>query len=91
MSKVDGMTGKKSNYEPSSDWVIEGVWYKKAFGGKSTIDILQFITDAEMGNVKYQDKKGNWKYGVSENHHGTKILQEPLSDVGVSFVQLREE
>lgn len=91
MFKVDGMTGKKTNYTPSSDWVIEGVWTKKLFGGRDEIDLLQFITDAEMGQVKYQDKKGNWKYGVYEVHHETRIYQEPLSDLGISFVQFREE
>lgn len=91
MAKVDGMTGKKNNYEPTSDWTIQGVWFKKMFGGRDEMDILQFITDAEMGQVKYQDKKGNWKYGIHENHHGTNIYQEPLSDFGVSFVQFREE
>lgn len=91
MSKVDGMTGKKTNYTPSVDWIIQGVWTKKLFGGREEIDLLQFITDAEMGQVKYQDKKGNWKYGVYEIHHDTKIYQEPLSDLGISFVQFREE
>ncbi len=88
---VDGLTGKKTMYEPSNDWIIKGMWFKKMFGGKDIIDLLQFITDVELGNVKYQDKKGNWRYGVAEEHRGTEILHEPLADVGVMFVQLRED
>lgn len=88
---IDGLTGKKTQYEPSNDWTIKGMWYKKMFGGKDIIDVLQFITDAELGNVKYQDKKGAWRYGLAEVHHGTEILHEPLADKGVMFVQLRDD
>lgn len=88
---VDGLTGKKTNHDPSFEWTIKGMWFKKMFGGKDVIDLLQFITDVELGNVKYQDKKGAWRYGVCEQHHGTDIYHEPLADVGVMFVQLREE
>lgn len=91
MAKVDGLSGKKTNYSPSNDWTIKGMWFKKMFGGKDVIDLLQFITDAELGNVKYQDKKGNWRYGIAEAHHGSEIYQEPLADLGIMFVQLREE
>ena len=88
---IDGLSGKKTKYEPSNDWTIKGMWFKKMLGKKDVIDVLQFITDAELGNVKYQDKKGAWRYGVVESHHGTDIYHEPLADVGVMFVQLRED
>ena len=91
MAVVDGLTGKKTQYEPSFDWIIKGMWFKKMFGGKDTIDLLQFITDVELGNVKYQDKKGQWRYGVHETHRGVDIYHEPLADVGVMFVQLRDD
>ena len=91
MGKLDGLTGKKTNITPDSSWVINGVWYKKLFGGKETIDLFQFLADIELGNVKYQDKKEQWKYGIDETHHGQSIRMEPLSDFGVSFIQLREE
>ncbi|GEM_PF-3569664 len=90
-SKVEGLTGKRTNVEPSSDWTIEGFWYKKLFGGKDVVDMFEFLTNLELGNLKYQDKKERWKYGVQEVHHGSVIQQEPLSDYGVSFVQLRED
>ena len=48
---IDGLTGKKTQYEPSNDWTIKGMWYKKMFGGKDIIDVLQFITDAELIDV----------------------------------------
>lgn len=91
IAKVDGLSGKKTQYEASSSWIIKGMWFKKLFGGKDVIDLLQFITDVELGNVKYQDKKGNWRYGIAEVHQGTEILHEPLADVGVMFVQLRDD
>ncbi|MBR1737795.1 MAG: hypothetical protein IJ736_12390, partial [Firmicutes bacterium] len=79
---VDGLTGKKTRYEPSNDWIVKGMWFKKLFGGRDIIDILQCITDVELGNVKYQDKKGNLRYGISEVHTGAEINREPLQDVG---------
>ncbi len=91
MTIIDGLTGRKTRYEPSSDWTIKGVWYKKVFGGRDVIDLLQFITDVELGNVKYQDKKGNWRYGITELHHGVEINHEPLEDKGIMFVQLKDE
>jgi hypothetical protein len=90
-AKVEGLTGKRVNVEPSNGWTIEGFWYKKLFGGKSVVDIFEFLTNIELGNMKYQDKKEHWKYGVREERNGTVIEQEPLTDYGVSFVQLREE
>ncbi len=90
-SKVDGMSGKRTNVEPSADWTVEGFWYKKMFGGKDFVDMFEFLTNIELGNLKYQDKKDRWKYGVHEVQHGTVIEREPLSDYGVSFVQLRED
>jgi hypothetical protein len=53
--------------------------------------MFEFLTNLELGNLKYQDKKERWKYGVQELRNGTVIQQEPLSDYGVSFVQLRED
>ena len=90
-STVDGLTGKRTNIEPSSNWTIEGFWHKKLLGGKAVIDMFEFLTSLELGSVKYQDKKGNWKYGVQEMHHGSLVQHEPLADHGVSFVQLRDE
>lgn len=91
IGKMEGLTGKTTNIEPSSDWKIDGFWYKKMLGRKETVDLFQFLTDVELGQVKYQDKKENWKYGVAEVHHGRDLFLEPLSDFGVTFVQLRED
>lgn len=91
IGKLEGLTGKKTTIAPDSSWTINGVWYKKMLGKKETIDLFQFVTDVELGNVKYQDKKENWRFGIEENHHGQTIYMEPLSDYGVSFVQLRED
>ncbi len=90
-AKIDGLTGKRTNVNPSNDWFVEGFWYKKLMGGKSLMDMFEFLTNIELGNLKYRDKKERWKYGVQENHHGSIVQQEPLSDYGVCFVQLRDE
>jgi hypothetical protein len=90
-AKIEGLTGKRTNVEPSSSWTIEGFWYKKLLGGKAVVDMFEFLTNIELGNLKYQDKKDRWKYGVQEVHHGSVLQQEPLTDYGVSFVQLRED
>ena len=90
-SVIDGKTGKRNNLEPSNDWTVEGFWYKKLFGGKDFVDMFEFLTNLELGNLKYQDKKDRWKYGIQEDRRGSVIQQEPLADVGVSFVQLRED
>lgn len=91
IGKLEGGTGKKTYIDPDPSWTIHGVWYKKLLGGKDTIDLFQFVTDVELGHVKYTDKKDNWKYGIHETHHGVNLLMEPLSDFGVCFVQLRED
>lgn len=90
-AKVEGLTGKRTNVEPSNDWTIDGFWYKKLFGGKAVIDMFEFLTNLELGNMQYRDKKEKWKYGTQEVRHGAVIQQEPLSDYGVCFVQLKED
>ncbi len=90
-ARIEGLTGKRTNVDPSDDWTIEGLWFKKMFGAKAVLDIFECLTQIELGSFKYHDKKENWKYGIQELRHGTVIQQEPLSDHGVAFVQLREE
>lgn len=85
-ASLDPNTGKKSYKTPGADWIIHGVWYQKLFG-KGYIDLISFVTDVNLGKVRYEDKKG-WKYGIHETRDGKERIMEPLSDYGIAFLKM---